>query len=495
MSVEKVGGARRRRRPGRRRDERAPEPGRHPAPRSGARPHRRALAHRPLGLAGRQRPGLARPLPGHGFRRRPRGLRAEGGGRRLFRRLRGEDRARRSAAASRCTRGDAARPAGAGFRVETSARRRSRPATSSPPPAPSSARSSRGSFPRAPASCRCTPPTTATPASSPRARCSSSAPAPPGAQIAEELLEAGRAVFLSVGPHDRPPRRYRGRDNVWWLGVLNKWDIEAPARHQARHLRGQRRPRRPDRRLPPPRRARRDAPRPGRGLRRRGADASRPASRTTSRPATPTISRSSTRPTPGSPATALDLPEEPEARVIPPDPHCVTEPILRARPRRGRHHLDRLGDRLRPRLRLAEGRRLRRGRQAEAPARRLGRARRLLPRPALAVAPRLLASSGASGTTRSSSPTISPSSAATSPTVRRRARDRSRLRDGAPDGPHPHPQVQHPRHLPRAEARQRPLPGGGRPRHHDLPARPVPAGPRHRAGTSPATIRSSRPTR
>lgn len=48
-----------------------------------------------------------------------------------------------------------------------------------------------------------------------------------GVQIAEELLRAGRKVYLSVGPHDRPPRRYRGRDNVWWLGVLNKWDMEA----------------------------------------------------------------------------------------------------------------------------------------------------------------------------------------------------------------------------------------------------------------------------
>src|SRR4029079_11824411 len=47
-------------------------------------------------------------------------------------------------------------------------------------------------------------------------------------QIADELLGAGRRVYLSVGPHDRPPRRYRGRDNVWWLGVLNKWDVEAP---------------------------------------------------------------------------------------------------------------------------------------------------------------------------------------------------------------------------------------------------------------------------
>ena len=50
-----------------------------------------------------------------------------------------------------------------------------------------------------------------------------------GMQIADELLRAGRRVFLSVGAHDRPPRRYRGRDFVWWLGVLGKWDAEAPA--------------------------------------------------------------------------------------------------------------------------------------------------------------------------------------------------------------------------------------------------------------------------
>lgn len=48
-----------------------------------------------------------------------------------------------------------------------------------------------------------------------------------GAQIAEELLRAGRRVYLSVGPHDRPPRSYRGRDFVWWLGVLGKWDASA----------------------------------------------------------------------------------------------------------------------------------------------------------------------------------------------------------------------------------------------------------------------------
>ncbi|MGF1659496.1 MAG: flavin-containing monooxygenase [Rubrimonas sp.] len=50
-----------------------------------------------------------------------------------------------------------------------------------------------------------------------------------GAQIAEELARAGRRVFLSVGAHDRPPRRYRGRDYCWWLGVLGKWDAKAPA--------------------------------------------------------------------------------------------------------------------------------------------------------------------------------------------------------------------------------------------------------------------------
>jgi len=50
-----------------------------------------------------------------------------------------------------------------------------------------------------------------------------------GVQIAEELMRAGRKVYLSVGPHDRPPRRYRGRDNVWWLGVLGKWNLDTPS--------------------------------------------------------------------------------------------------------------------------------------------------------------------------------------------------------------------------------------------------------------------------
>lgn len=48
-----------------------------------------------------------------------------------------------------------------------------------------------------------------------------------GVQIADELQRAGKTVFLSVGPHDRPPRAYRNRDFCWWLGVLGMWDAAA----------------------------------------------------------------------------------------------------------------------------------------------------------------------------------------------------------------------------------------------------------------------------
>jgi putative flavoprotein involved in K+ transport len=41
-----------------------------------------------------------------------------------------------------------------------------------------------------------------------------------GAQIAEELMRAGRRVHLSVGHHRRMPRRYRGRDLIWWLADM-----------------------------------------------------------------------------------------------------------------------------------------------------------------------------------------------------------------------------------------------------------------------------------
>src|SRR5699024_3385851 len=50
-----------------------------------------------------------------------------------------------------------------------------------------------------------------------------------GVQIASEIQRSGRQVYLAVGPHDRPPRRYRGRDFVWCLGGLGQWDATRPS--------------------------------------------------------------------------------------------------------------------------------------------------------------------------------------------------------------------------------------------------------------------------
>jgi len=41
-----------------------------------------------------------------------------------------------------------------------------------------------------------------------------------GAQIAEELYESGRKVYLAVGRAGRTPRRYRGKDANWWSEKL-----------------------------------------------------------------------------------------------------------------------------------------------------------------------------------------------------------------------------------------------------------------------------------
>jgi len=45
-----------------------------------------------------------------------------------------------------------------------------------------------------------------------------------GAQIGEELYEAGRKVFLAVGRAGRTPRRYRGKDANWWSDRLGIYD-------------------------------------------------------------------------------------------------------------------------------------------------------------------------------------------------------------------------------------------------------------------------------
>ena len=45
-----------------------------------------------------------------------------------------------------------------------------------------------------------------------------------GCQIAEELLESGREVWLSVGSTGRVPRQYRGRDIMVWLNMSGFFD-------------------------------------------------------------------------------------------------------------------------------------------------------------------------------------------------------------------------------------------------------------------------------
>ena len=59
-----------------------------------------------------------------------------------------------------------------------------------------------------------------------------------GCQIAEELLEAGRRVYLCVGRHRRAPRRYRGRDVFWWRRELGHLDLTAEATPKDRRTPG-----------------------------------------------------------------------------------------------------------------------------------------------------------------------------------------------------------------------------------------------------------------
>jgi putative flavoprotein involved in K+ transport len=149
-----------------------------------------------------------------------------------------------------------------------------------------------------------------------------------GVQIADELLRAGRSVYLSVGPHDRPPRRYRGRDFVWWLGVLGKWDADAPpqgAEHVTIAVTGALGGRTVDFR---------DLA--ARGMVLVGSTASSDGD--TIRFATDlreNIARGDTsylslldEADAYIARNGLDLPEEPEARELAPLPACVTDPLL-----------------------------------------------------------------------------------------------------------------------------------------------------------------------
>jgi putative flavoprotein involved in K+ transport len=45
-----------------------------------------------------------------------------------------------------------------------------------------------------------------------------------GVQLADEIRRSGRPVTLAVGEHVRLPRRYRGRDVLWWMDRSGVWD-------------------------------------------------------------------------------------------------------------------------------------------------------------------------------------------------------------------------------------------------------------------------------
>jgi putative flavoprotein involved in K+ transport len=57
-----------------------------------------------------------------------------------------------------------------------------------------------------------------------------------GAQIAEELRRAGRRVVLSVGTNGRLPRRYRGRDLFRWLAEIGVDETPVERRDPSRPL-------------------------------------------------------------------------------------------------------------------------------------------------------------------------------------------------------------------------------------------------------------------
>jgi putative flavoprotein involved in K+ transport len=149
-----------------------------------------------------------------------------------------------------------------------------------------------------------------------------------GVQIADELQKSGRQVYLSVGPHDRPPRAYRGRDFVWWLGVLGKWEAATPplgAEHVTIAVSGARGGHTVDFRTLAASGIKlvglttsfdngtmRFAPDLGENIANGDANYLSLLDE-----ADAYIERN-----------GLDLPEEPEAHILGPDPECVTNPIL-----------------------------------------------------------------------------------------------------------------------------------------------------------------------
>lgn len=149
-----------------------------------------------------------------------------------------------------------------------------------------------------------------------------------GAQIADELCRAGRSVYLSIGRHGRPPRAYRGRDYCWWLGVLGTWDMPTPdptTKHVTIAVSGAHGGETVDfRRLA------------SRGITLLGRAERFDAGTLRIRPdLQPNLAEGDAAYLAILDAAdayvireGLALPEEPEARVMLPDPACVTDPIL-----------------------------------------------------------------------------------------------------------------------------------------------------------------------
>ena len=148
-----------------------------------------------------------------------------------------------------------------------------------------------------------------------------------GVQIADELRRSGRQVYLSVGPHDRPPRSYRGRDFCWWLGVLGKWDAETPplgAEHVTIAVSGAHGGHTVDFRAL----AASGITLVGRPVRRRRHPALRAGPRDNIAHGDANYLSLLDEADAYVARNGLDLPEEPEARILGPDPDCVTNPLL-----------------------------------------------------------------------------------------------------------------------------------------------------------------------
>jgi len=147
-----------------------------------------------------------------------------------------------------------------------------------------------------------------------------------GAQIADELQRAGKPVYLSIA-RTKGARRYRGKDFVWWLGALGQWMSRPSNRHGACHYLSQWRLWRTYRGLPAPCRAWDNVGGPGGIVQGRG-DALRARSGTQYRSGDANYFSVLYAADAYVAMNGLDLPEEPEACKLEPDPDCVPNPVL-----------------------------------------------------------------------------------------------------------------------------------------------------------------------